>query len=62
MSIPSIDNERLTHINHVMCQLHDHMDSIYEHLVDREISECVGELDECLIKLQDLKQSLSDGV
>ena len=62
MSITAIDNERLTHINHVMCQLHDHMDSIYEHLVDREISECVGELDECLIKLQDLKQSLADGM
>ncbi len=62
MSIPSIDNERLTHINHVMCQLHDHMDSIYEQLVDREISDCVSEIDECLIKLQDLKHSLSDGV
>ena len=62
MSITSIDNERLTHINHVMCQLHDHMDSIYEQLVDREIADCVGEIDECLIKLQDLKQSLADGM
>ena len=62
MSIPSIDIERLTHINHVMCQLHDHMDNIYEHLVDREISDCIGELDESILKLQDLKQSLTDGV
>lgn len=62
MSIPSIDAGRITHINHVMCQLHDHMDNIYEQLVDREISDCVSEIDECLIKLQDLKQSLTDGV
>jgi len=37
------------------------MDNIYEQLVDRDIAECVSEIDECLIKLQDLKQSLSDG-
>lgn len=62
MSISPLDAERITHINHVMEQLHDHMDNIYEHLVDREISECVKEVDESLIKLKDLRQSLGDGV
>jgi len=62
MSIPSIDAVRVTHINHIMCQLHDHMDNVYEHLIDRDIEECVSEIEECLIKLQDLKQSLTDGV
>tara|TARA_R110000824_G_scaffold2998_1_gene13727 strand:+ start:2085 stop:2273 length:189 start_codon:yes stop_codon:yes gene_type:complete len=62
MSISPLDAERLTHINHVMGQLHDHMDNIYEHLVDRDISECVKEVEESLTKLKDLKYSLGDGV
>jgi len=62
MSIPSVENERLSHINHVMDELHDHMDNVYEHLVDREMLECVQELDSCLIKIKDLKQSLEDGI
>ena len=62
MPIPSIENERLSHINHVMDELHDHMDSVYEHLVDREILECVQELNSCLVKIKDLKQSLEDGI
>lgn len=62
MSLSPLDAERLTHINHVMGQLHDHMDNIYEHLVDRDISECVKEVDKSLVKLKDLRQSLGDGV
>jgi hypothetical protein len=62
MPIPSIENERLSHINHIMDELHDHMDSVYEHLVDREILECVEQLDSCLLKIKDLKQSLEDGI
>lgn len=62
MPIPSVENERLSHINHVMDELHDHMDSVYEHLVDREILECVQELNSCLVKIKDLKQSLEDGI
>jgi hypothetical protein len=45
-----------------MDELHDHMDSVYEHLVDREILECVQQLDSCLLKIKDLKQSLEDGI
>jgi len=45
-----------------MNELHDHMDNVYEYLVDREMSECLKEVDESLAKLKDLRQSLSDGV
>lgn len=62
MSIPSIDAKRLNHINLIMNELHDHMDNVYEYLVDREMSECLKEVDESLAKLKDLRQSLSDGV
>ena len=59
-NISSVDNERLTHINLLMDEFYDHTTNIYEHLVDREIDDCLSEVDGLIKKLRRLQKSLDD--
>ena len=62
MSIKGADRERLIHINFIMNQLHDHTNSIYEHLVDKEYKEVREEVSSLTAILNNLTASInSDG-
>ena len=58
--LSGFDTERLTHINHVMEEIHDSCDSIYECLVDREFEELSTIITELISKLNDVDISVKD--
>lgn len=56
------DNERLNYINQLMGGLHDSLNSIYEHLVDRDFESLNKELTKIMSDLKDIKLSIEDDI
>ena len=52
--------KRLTHINHLMNEVHDSSNQIYEHLVDREIEQTKSQVKKLIKKLEGILNSLQD--
>jgi hypothetical protein len=63
MTNPSAyDSERLNHINHLMDEINDDTNDIYEQLVDREFDSLKVTLGKLISKLRDIQNSVEDEV
>ena len=58
----SYEKERITHINHLMENIHDSTSQIYESLVDREFSVLKIECDKLISILKDISSSVEDDI
>jgi hypothetical protein len=54
------DTERLTHINHLMEEIHGSCNNIYECLVDRDFKELSSVITELIATLNDVETSVKD--
>jgi len=55
-----MNQDRITYINFLMDELHETNTTIYELLTDREFEELDKVLEDLIIKLHDLKESIQD--
>jgi hypothetical protein len=54
------DMERIAHINFLMDNIHEKTSEIYESLVDREYDELVESIDDLIMQLNEIKNSLNN--
>lgn len=52
--------ERIAHINFLMDNIHERTSEIYESLVDREYDELVESIDDLIMQLNEIKNSLNN--
>ncbi len=62
MTLSAIEQERIKHINHLMCELHDSTNDIYEGLIDREFDSLKGIISSQIERLTDLRSSIEDEI
>jgi hypothetical protein len=60
MKNPSIENEKIKHINFLMDELHDSLNNIYELLVDNEFDECSDEITSLIKSLRSILDSIKE--
>jgi len=60
MILSAYEKERLSHINNKMDEMYEHLDSIYEFLVDREFDDLKIVVDNLMDELNDIKLSITD--
>ncbi len=60
MSMSSYDKERLSHINYKMRVINEHVDDIYEFLVDRDFDDLGVVLVELIEELREIQLSITD--
>jgi hypothetical protein len=60
MVLSSYEKERLSHINNKMDEMYEHLDTIYELLVDREFDDLKEIVDSLMEELNDIKLSITD--
>ena len=58
MKITAYQRERLTHINYMMNDLYDKLDSLYEEVADEEYTNAVEVIDALIQDLADIKESI----
>tara|TARA_R110000787_G_scaffold40573_2_gene100701 strand:+ start:991 stop:1173 length:183 start_codon:yes stop_codon:yes gene_type:complete len=58
MKITAYQRERLTHINYMMNDLYDKLDSLYEEVADEEYTNAVEVIDALIQSLADIKESI----
>lgn len=58
MKITAYQRERLVHINAMMDDLYDKLDSLYEEVADEEYLRAVTVIDGLIRDLADIKQSI----
>ncbi len=58
MKITAYQRERLIHINSMMDDLYDKLDSLYEEVADEEYINAVKVIDALIRSLADIKQSI----
>ena len=58
MKITAYQRERLIHINSMMNDLYDKLDSLYEEVADEEYTNAVKVIDALIQALADIKQSI----
>lgn len=58
MKITAYQRERLTHINYMMDDLYDKLDSLYEEVADEEYTNAVEVIDALIQSLTDIKESI----
>jgi len=58
MKITAYQRERLTHINCMMNELYDKLDSIYEEVADEDYAKAAKIIDSLIRDLADIKQSI----
>tara|TARA_R110000822_G_scaffold2180_14_gene10631 strand:+ start:1158 stop:1340 length:183 start_codon:yes stop_codon:yes gene_type:complete len=58
MKITAYQRERLTHINYMMDDLYDKLDSLYEEVADEEYTNAVEVIDALIQSLADIKESI----
>jgi hypothetical protein len=56
----SIEQERIAHINHLMEDIHDSTNSIYEFLIDRDFVSLCGAVSHQISVLEDLRNSIEE--
>ena len=62
MTLSSIEQERIRHINLLMSELHDSTNDIYEGLIDREFTLLKRIISSQIDRLIDLRSSIEDEV
>jgi|TARA_R110000744_G_scaffold98381_5_gene190087 hypothetical protein len=60
MVLSAYEKERLSHINNKMDEMYEHLDTIYELLVDREFDDLKEIVDSLMEELNDIKLSITD--
>lgn len=60
MVLSAYEKERLSHINNKMDEMYEHLDSIYEFLVDREFDDLKIVVDNLMDELNDINLSITD--
>jgi hypothetical protein len=60
MVLSAYEKERLSHINNKMDEMYEHLDTIYELLVDREFDDLKEIVDSLMEELNDIKISITD--
>mgnify|MGYP001066308847 FL=1 len=60
MVLSAYEKERLYHINNKMDEMYEHLDTIYELLVDREFDDLKEIVDSLMEELNDIKLSITD--
>ena len=60
MVLSAYEKERLYHINNKMDEMYEHLDTIYELLVDREFDDLKEIVDSLMDELKDIKLSITD--
>lgn len=60
MKISSYEKERLTHINYKMRVINEHVDDIYELLVDRDFDDLSVVIVELIEELREIQLSITD--
>lgn len=60
MILSAYEKERLSHINNKMDEMYEHLDSIYEFLVDREFDDLKIAVENLMDELNDIKLSITD--
>ena len=60
MVLSAYEKERLYHINNKMNEMYEHLDTIYELLVDREFDDLKEIVDSLMEELNDIKLSITD--
>ena len=58
MKITAYQRERLIHINSMMNDLYDKLDSLYEEVADEEYTNAVEVIESLIQSLADIKQSI----
>mgnify|MGYP003624596568 FL=1 len=58
--LSAYEKERLSHINNKMDEMYEHLDSIYEFLVDREFDDLKIVVDNLMDELNDINLSITD--
>ncbi len=58
MKITAYQRERLIHLNSMMNDLYDKLDSLYEEVADEEYINAVKVIDALIRSLADIKQSI----
>jgi len=58
MKITAYQRERLTHINYMMNDLYDKLDSLYEEVADEEYTNAVEVIESLIQSLTDIKESI----
>jgi len=58
MKITAYQRERLTHINCMMNELYDKLDSLYEEVADEDYTKAAKVIDSLIRDLADIKQSI----
>lgn len=58
MKITAYQRERLTHINYMMNDLYDKLDSLYEEVADEEYTNAVEVIDALIQSLAEIKESI----
>jgi hypothetical protein len=62
MVLSAYEKERLSHINNKMDEMYEHLDSIYELLVDREFDELNIVVNNLIEELNDIQISTTDEI
>jgi|TARA_R100001510_G_C7654832_1_gene213654 hypothetical protein len=57
-----VENKRIRNINFVMADLHSSLNTIYEHLIDKEYVPLRGEVNNLTKKLRSVGDSVTDEV
>jgi hypothetical protein len=60
--IPHVENKRIQNINFVMDDLHASLNTIYEHLMDKEYGTLKGEVTLLTKKLRNVSESVTDEI
>jgi len=60
MILSAYEKERLVHINYKMNEMYGYLDSIYEHLVDRDFDDLKVATDELMEELKEIQISITD--
>ena len=58
MKITAYQRERLMHINAMMNELYDKLDSLYEEVADEEYTKAANVIDVLISDLLDIKESI----
>lgn len=60
--INPLDEKRLKHINHLMDDIHDQSNSVYESLVDKDFNQAEQDINQLISTLNNIKSSFKDEI
>jgi predicted translin family RNA/ssDNA-binding protein len=60
--ITPLDEQRIKHINHLMDNIHDQSNEIYESLVDKDFNEAEYNINKLISTLNNIKHTFKDEI